>query len=59
MKEFIVIFSTVILGIALSGFVLGLGDKAGDLNDTINENFTQIESTMGSLLDSSSGGSDS
>lgn len=55
MKEFIVIFATVILGIVLAGFVLGLGDKAEDLNDKIDSNFDTISSTADTLLSTATG----
>lgn len=36
MKEFIVILSTVLLGIILAGLVLGFGDKAETLNESVS-----------------------
>lgn len=42
MKEVIVIFATVILGIAIAGFVMGLEDTAKQVTDKIGTNVTTM-----------------
>lgn len=42
MKEVIVIFATVILGVAIAAFVIGLDDTAQQLTDGIDTRITQL-----------------
>lgn len=42
MKEVIVIFATVILGVAIAAFVIGLDDTAKQLTDGINTDITEL-----------------
>ena len=45
MKEVIVIFATVILGIAIAGFVMNLEDTAKQVTDKIGTNVTTMIET--------------
>ena len=42
MKEVIVIFATVILGVAIAAFVIGLDDTAQQRTDGIDTRITQL-----------------
>lgn len=42
MKEVIVIFATVILGVAIAAFVIGLDDTAQQLTDGIDTRITEL-----------------
>lgn len=42
MKEVIVIFATVILGVAIAAFVIGLDDTAKQLTDGISTEITGL-----------------
>ena len=42
MKEVIVIFATVILGIAIAGFVMNLEDTAGAVTEKIGTSVTNM-----------------
>ena len=43
MKQLIVLIATIILGIAIAGFIMGFGDTAEDLQESAN---TKIETVF-------------
>ncbi len=50
MKEVIVIFATVILGVAIAVFVIGLDDTAENLTDSMSTEINQLIQNKGASV---------
>lgn len=51
MKQIIVLVATIILGLALSGFIMGFSDDAEGLADNVSTGIDKLSAEMESCID--------